>query len=199
MAIEIEYSTKFGDDYDAAYARVINIKIDYVDQIAQVYVGIYKDESARNKKLQPVEIEEHRYSGEEFQELFAEILADKEGPSISPIRNIYEDLVEKEGDKYDKYSDGEKVFDTDFDTGKEISREETLRKAKAALDAANQAVWDAEDNLEAASKDKSITKAQIDALQFIIDVAEEEADKALAAYERLLAAEETEGDKILLK
>jgi len=199
MAIEIEYSTKFGDDYDASYARVINIKIDYVDQIAQVYVGIYKDESARNKKLQPVEIEEHRYSGEEFQELFAEILADKEGPSISPIRNIYEDLVEKEGDKYDKYSDGEKVFDTDFDTGKEISREETLRKAKAALDAANQAVWDAEDNLEAASKDKSITKAQIDALQFIIDVAEEEADKALAAYERLLAAEETEGDKILLK
>ena len=199
MAIEIEYSTKFGDDYDAAYARVINIKIDYVDQIAQVYVGIYKDESARNKKLQPVEIEEHRYSGEEFQELFAEILADKEGPSISPIRNIYEDLVEKEGDKYDKYSDGEKVFDTDFDTGKEISREETLRKAKAALDAANQAVLDAEDNLEAASKDKGITKAQIDALQFIIDVAEEEADKALAAYERLLAAEETEGDKILLK
>jgi len=199
MAIEIEYSTKFGDDYDAAYARVINIKIDYVDQIAQVYVGIYKDESARNKKLQPVEIEEHRYSGEEFQELFAEILADKEGPSISPIRNIYEDLVEKEGDKYDKYSDGEKVFDTDFDTGKEISREETLRKAKAALDAANQAVLDAEDNLEAASKDKGITKAQIDALQFTIDAAEEEADKALAAYERLLAAEETEGDKILLK
>jgi len=199
MAIEIEYSTKFGDDYDAAYARVINIKIDYVDQIAQVYVGIYKDESARNKKLQPVEIEEHRYSGEEFQELFAEILADKEGPSISPIRNIYEDLVEKEGDKYDKYSDGEKVFDTDFDTGKEISREETLRKAKAALDAANQAVLDAEDNLEAASKDKGITKAQIDALQFTIDAAEEEADKALAAYERLLAAEETEGDKMLLK
>ena len=199
MAIEIEYSTKFGDDYDAAYARVINIKIDYVDQIAQVYVGIYKDESARNKKLQPVEIEEHRYSGEEFQELFAEILADKEGPSISPIRNIYEDLVEKEGDKYDKYSDGEKVFDTDFDTGKEISREETLRKAKAALDAANQAVLDAEDNLEAAQKDKATTTAQLNALQFIIDAAEDEANKALAAYERLLAAEETEGDKMLLK
>jgi hypothetical protein len=199
MAIEIEYSTKFGDDYYAAYARVINIKIDYVDQIAQVYVGIYKDESARNKKLQPVEIEEHRYSGEEFQNLFAEILADKEGPSISPIRNVYEDLVTKEGNKYDKYTDGEKVFDTDFDTGSEIGKEETLRKAEAAVEATRQAVTDAEQDYQTGAESKETTSEQLAALQAAVDNANDAAKEAEAAYKRLLAAEETEDDKVLLK
>ena len=186
MAIEIEYSTKFGDDYDAAYARVINIKIDYVDQIAQVYVGIYKDESARNKKLQPVEIEEHRYSGEEFQNLFAEILADKEGPSISPIRNVYEDLVEKEGDKYDKYSDGEKVFDTDFDTGSEIGKEEALRKAEAEVDAASKAVDEANNNLAEAKQDEKSTEEDISKLELSVQAAQDALKKAEEEYRTLL-------------
>jgi hypothetical protein len=186
MAIEIEYSTKFGDDYDAAYARVINIKIDYVDQIAQVYVGIYKDESARNKKLQPVEIEEHRYSGEEFQNLFAEILADKEGPSISPIRNVYEDLVEKEGDKYDKYSDGEKVFDTDFDTGSEIGKEEALRKAEAEVDAASKEVDEANNKLAEAKQDEKSTKEDISKLELSVQAAQDALKKATEEYRTLL-------------
>ena len=186
MAIEIEYSTKFGDDYDAAYARVINIKIDYVDQIAQVYVGIYKDESARNKKLQPVEIEEHRYSGEEFQKLFAEILADKEGPSISPIRNVYEDLVEKEGDKYDKYSDGEKVFDTDFDTGSEIGKEEALRKAEAEVDAASKEVDEANNKLAEAKQDEKSTKEDISKLELSVQAAQDALKKATEEYRTLL-------------
>ena len=186
MAIEIEYSTKFGDDYDAAYARVINIKIDYVDQIAQVYVGIYKDESARNKKLQPVEIEEHRYSGEEFQKLFAEILADKEGPSISPIRNVYEDLVEKEGDKYDKYSDGEKVFDTDFDTGSEIGKEEALRKAEAEVDAASKAVDEANNKLAEAKQDEKSTEEDISKLELSVQAAQDALKKATEEYRTLL-------------
>ena len=186
MAIEIKYNTKFGDAYDSAYARVINIKIDYVDQIAQVYVGIYKDESARNKKLQPVEIEEHRYSGEEFQKLFAEILADKEGPSISPIRNVYEDLVEKEGDKYDKYSDGEKVFDTDFDSGNEIGKEEALRKAEAEVDAASKAVDEANNKLAEAKQDEKSTEEDISKLELSVQAAQDALKKATEEYRTLL-------------
>jgi hypothetical protein len=199
MAIQIEFDSKFGDTYPAAYARIINIKIDYVNQIALVILGIYKDESARNKKMQPVETESYRYSGEEFTELFAEILADKEGPSISPIRNVYGDLSTKGGGKYDKYKEVGKVFDTDFDTGKEISREETLRNAKTAVDTANDAVADAEQDYETGAESKETTKEQLAALQAALDTANDAAKEAEAAYQRLLAAEETEGDREKLK
>ena len=188
MAIEIKYNTKFGDAYDSAYARVINIKIDYVHQIAQVYIGIYKDESARNKKLQPVEIEEHRYSGEEFQKLFAEILADKEGASISPIRNVYEDLVKKEGNKYDKYSDGEKVFDTDFDTGSEIGKEEALRKAKAEVEAAQKGIDEATNELAEAKNEKA-TEEEIAILENKVKAAQDALEKATEEYKKLLGGE----------
>jgi len=199
MAIKIEFNSKFGGTYTEAYARINSIIIDYTAQQAQVSVGIYKDEVARNKKMQPLEVEIHNYSGEEFTELFAEILADKEGPGISPIRNVYEDLSTKGGDRYDKYKEAGKVFDTDFDTGKEISREETLRKAKAAVGAANQAVTDAEQDYETGAESKETTKEQLDALQAAVDTANDAAKEAEAAYKRLLAAKETEGDKVLLK
>ena len=199
MAIKIEFDSKFGGTYSEAYARIINIQIDYIQQRALVSLGIYKDEAARNNKMQPLETESHIYSGEEFTELFAEILADKEGPSISPIRNVYEDLSTKGGDRYDKYKEAGKVFDTDFDTGKEISREETLRKAKAAVGAANQAVTDAEQDYETGAESKETTKEQLDALQAAVDTANDAAKEAEAAYKRLLAAEEEEGDKVLLK
>jgi hypothetical protein len=199
MAIKIEFNSKFGGTYTEAYARINSIIIDYTAQHAQVSVGIYKDESARNKKMQPLEVEIHNYSGEEFTELFAEILADKEGPGISPIRNVYEDLSTKEGDRYDKYKEAGKVFDTDFDTGKEISREETLRKAKEAVEAAHQAVIDAEDNLDNAYKDKKTTKEQIATLEDAVDNANDVAKETEAAYRRLLDAEETDEDKGKLK
>lgn len=199
MAIKIEFDSKFGDTYTEAYARIIGIHVDYVNQTAKVDLGIYRDEAARNSRMQPVEVESYRYSGEEFTELFAEILSDKEGPSISPIRNVYEDLSTKEGDKYDKYKEAGKVFDTDFDTGKEIGKEETLKKAKAAVEAAQQAVDAANDAYDAAAKDKATTAEQIAALQAAIDTAEVEAKEAEAAYKRLLAAEETEEDKERLK
>lgn len=200
MAIKIEFDSKFGDSYLEAYARIINIDVDYINQIAQVKMGIYKDESARNKKLQPLEIEEYRYSGDEFKQIFSEILADKEGPSISPLRNIYQGLEDStEGGKYDKYAGGDKVFDTDFDTGKEIGKEEILKKAKAAVDAAQRALDAANDAYATAAEDKATTEIQIAALQAVIDAAEVEAKEAEAAYKRLLAAEETEGDREKLK
>lgn len=189
MAIKIEFNSKFGDTYTEAYARIININIDYVTQRANVSLGIYRDEGARNKKLQPVEIEEYSYSGEEFTELFAEILSDKEGPSISPIRNVYEDLATKEGDTYDKYTETGKVFDTDYDTGKEISKEEALKKAKEAVDAARQAVVDAEDAYNLAAEDKATTAEQLATLESAIKAAKEEAQAAELAYKSLLAGE----------
>lgn len=200
MAIKIEFDSKFGDSYLEAYARIINIDVDYINQIAQVKMGIYKDESARNRKLQPLEIEEYRYSGDEFKQIFSEILSDKEGPSISPLRNIYQGLEDStEGGKYDKYADGDKVFDTDFDTGKEIGKEETLQKAQDAVKAAEDALRLAQIAVQVAEKSKESTPSQITALIATRDAAAALLMDLEQALDKLLDSEESEDDRAKLR
>lgn len=200
MAIKIEFDSKFGDSYSEAYARIINIDVDYINQIAQVKMGIYKDESARNKKLQPLEIEEYRYSGDEFKQIFSEILADKEGLSISPLRNIYQGLEDStEGGKYDKYAGGDKVFDTDFDTGKEIGKEEILQKAQDAVKDAKEALEQATEAYDIAVKSEESTESEIAALQAALDAAVALLNDLRQALDKLLDSVESEDDRRKLK
>ena len=121
MAIEIAFSTKFGDEYVSAYARIVEMSLDYSSKRATVHIAIYKSSEDRAAGKLPVEIENYTYLGEEFDKLFQEISVEKVSNTINPIRNIYEDVAKKD----EKYGDGSKLFD-EFD-GKEISKEEAIK------------------------------------------------------------------------
>jgi hypothetical protein len=127
MAIQIQYNTKFGDSYATAYTRIVEIKIDYVNQKATALVAIYKNEKARNEKMTPVAVESHVFKDNEFKVMFAELLSAKDDDKINPVKSIYDSLVNTEGEDFTKYKEGKKVFDTDF-AGKEVSKEEVLDK-----------------------------------------------------------------------
>lgn len=126
MAIQINFNTKFGDLYETAYARIVNISLDYVNQCARVNVGIYRSSEDRKEGKSPVEIETYVYKDTEFQEIFSEVSVEKVSPTINPVRSIYEDLRVKE----DKYKAGEKLYDEVTSgeyIGKEVSKEEAIR------------------------------------------------------------------------
>lgn len=125
MAIKIEYSTRFGDTYAEAYARIVNLTINYASKYAEASIGIYKSEEARELNKEPVLIEKKRYIGEQFEEFFKELSLDNIDASISPVADIYVDLIEGDG----KYKDGAKVFDMKGPIGeeKEVSKDEKLR------------------------------------------------------------------------
>ena len=124
MAIEIAFNTKFGDAYITAYSRIVNISLDYVNQCANVQVGIYRSSADRTTGKSPVEIETYVYKGEEFEKIFAEVSVEKVGDTINPIRSIYDDLVEKQPAKY---GDGKKLFDEVVSDGKEVSKSEAIK------------------------------------------------------------------------
>lgn len=125
MAIKIEYSTRFGDTYAEAYARIVNLTINYASKYAEASIGIYKNEEARELNKEPVLIEKKRYVGEQFEEFFKELSLDNINPTINPVADIYVDLIQKDG----KYKDGAKVFDMKGPIGeeKEVSKDEKLR------------------------------------------------------------------------
>lgn len=125
MAIKIEYSTRFGDTYAEAYARIVNLTINYASKYAEASIGIYKSEEARELNKEPVLIEKKRYVGEQFEEFFKELSLDNIDASISPVADIYVDLIQEDG----KYKDGAKVFDMKGPIGeeKEVSKDEKLR------------------------------------------------------------------------
>jgi hypothetical protein len=123
MAIEIAFNTKFGDAYAGAYARIVNISLDYVNQRANVQVGIYKSSLARTEGKLPVEIDSYVYQGEEFEKIFAEVSVEKVGDTINPVRSIYEDIVKKEP----KYSAAKKLYDEVVSNGKEVSKSEAIK------------------------------------------------------------------------
>jgi len=125
MAIKIEYSTRFGDTYAEAYARIVNLEINYASKYAEASIGIYKSEEARELDKEPVLIEKRRYVGEQFEEFFKELSLDYINPTINPVADIYVDLIQGDG----KYKDGVKLFDTKGPIGeeKEISKDEKLR------------------------------------------------------------------------
>lgn len=124
MAIEIAFNTKFGDVYNTAYSRIVNISLDYVNQCANVQVGIYRSSEDRKEGKSPVEIETYIYKGEEFENIFAEVSVEKVGNTINPIRSIYDDLVENQPTKY---GDGKKLFDEVVSDGKEVSKYEAIK------------------------------------------------------------------------
>jgi len=125
MAIKIEYSTRFGDTYAEAYARIVNLTINYASKYAEASIGIYKSEEARELNKEPVLIEKKRYVGEQFEEFFKELSLDNIDASISPVADIYVDLIQEDG----KYKNGAKVFDMKGPIGeeKEVSKDEKLR------------------------------------------------------------------------
>ena len=129
MAIQITYNTKFGDTYESAYARIVNISLDYVNQCARVNVGIYKSSADRKEGKFPAEIETYVYKGEEFDNIFAEVSVEKVGDTINPVRSIYDDLVENPTaiDKKVKYNEGDKLYDEVISDGKEISKREAIK------------------------------------------------------------------------
>jgi hypothetical protein len=123
MAIEIAFNTKFGDTYTTAYSRIVNMTLDYVNQCANVQVGIYRSSEDRKEGKSPVEIETYIYKGEEFEKIFAEVSVEKVGDTINPVRSIYEDIVKKDS----KYEEGKKLYDEVVSDKKEISKEEAIK------------------------------------------------------------------------
>ena len=118
MAIEIQYNTRFGDSYEAAYARIVNLEINYASSYAEASIGIYRSKEDRTNGKQPVLIETRRYIGEEFEEFFKELSLDSIDASISPVADIYNKLTKEEGkykgakkDEEGKKEDGEKKED----------------------------------------------------------------------------------------
>lgn len=126
MAIEIKYNTKFGDSYDAAYARIVNLEINYASKYAEASIGIYRSEDDRASGKEPVSIEKRRYIGEQFKEFFKELSLDSIDATINPVADIYDNLTKEAG----KYKDAKKVYDEKGDkdgTMKEVSKDEKLR------------------------------------------------------------------------
>lgn len=126
MAIKIEYSTRFGDTYAEAYARIVNLTINYASKYAEVSIGIYKSEEAREEGREPVLIEKKRYVGEQFKEFFKELTLDNIESTINPVADIYTDLTQGDG----KYKDGAKLFDKKTKADgelKEVSKDEKLK------------------------------------------------------------------------
>jgi hypothetical protein len=130
MAIEIAFNSKFGDTYATAYSRIVNITLDYVNQCANVQVGIYRSSEDRTAGKPPVEIETYVYKGEEFEKIFAEVSVEKVGDTINPVRSIYDDLVEKQPTKY---GDGKKLFDEVVSDKKEVSKTEAIKLAEEGI------------------------------------------------------------------
>ena len=127
MAIKIEYSTRFGDTYAEAYARIVNLTINYASKYAEASIGIYKSEEARELNKEPVLIEKKRYVGEQFEEFFKELSLDNIDASISPVADIYNSLTVEEGGKYEG---GLKVYDEktkEEGVIREVSKDEKLR------------------------------------------------------------------------
>lgn len=137
MAIEIAFNTKFGDSYETAYSRIVNMTLDYVNQCANVQVGIYRSSEDRAEGKSPVEIETYTYKGEDFDLIFAEVSVEKVGNTINPVRSIYENLVKSQPDKY---GEGKKLFDEVISDKKEISKTEAVKLASEGIPTEEKAV-----------------------------------------------------------
>ena len=128
MAIKIEYNTRFGDSYDAAYARIVNLEINYASNYAEASIGIYRSEDDRASGKEPVSIEKRRYIGEEFEDFFKELALDNIDETINPVADIYNSLTVEEGGKYEG---GLKVYDEKAKGDgviKEVSKDESLKQ-----------------------------------------------------------------------
>ena len=129
MAIEISFNSKFGDTYTTAYSRIVNITLDYVNECANVQVGIYRSSDDRKEGKSPVEIETYVYKGEEFEKIFAEVSVEKVGDTINPVRSIYNELAKSQ----EKYGEGKKLFDEVVSDGKEVSKTEAIVLEKEGI------------------------------------------------------------------
>ena len=133
MAIEIEYSTRFGDTYVTAYVRILSLKINYVANHADIEMGTYKDEAARKQGKDPVSIELIRIAGDKFDDFFKELSLDNINGTINPAADIYNDLTLEEGGKY---QNGKKLYD-EKDDGKgglkEVGKEEIIDDERRVL------------------------------------------------------------------
>jgi hypothetical protein len=135
MAIRIEHSTRFGDYYETAYARVINLNINYASNYAEASIGIYRSEEDRASGKEPVLIEKRRYIGEQFTDMFKELSIHKIDPTINPVSNIYDDLTKEVGGKY---KGGVKLYDEivkEDGEVKEVGKEEVIEEERKVLEA----------------------------------------------------------------
>tara|TARA_R110000823_G_scaffold182968_1_gene315677 strand:- start:347 stop:733 length:387 start_codon:yes stop_codon:yes gene_type:complete len=125
MAITIEHSTRFGDYYETAYARIVKLEINYAFNYAEANIGIYRSEDDRASGKEPVLIEKRRYLGDEFENFFKELALDNIDATINPVADIYDTLTKEEG----KYKGGIKAYDEKEKDGvvKEVSKDEKLR------------------------------------------------------------------------
>ena len=126
MAIKIEHSTRFGDYYEAAYARIVKLEINYASNYAKASIGIYRSEEDRASGKKPVLIEHHKYVGSEFEEFFKELSLDAVNTTINPVADVYSSLTKKEG----KYKGGIKLYDEKRKEDgelKEVSKDEALK------------------------------------------------------------------------
>jgi hypothetical protein len=133
MAIEIEYNTRFGDTYSAAYTRILSININYVKNYADIIVGIYRSEIDRKEGRDPVSKESKIISGDIFDEFFKELALDNIDATINPVADIYSHLTKEEGGKYEN---GKKLYDEKTKPNgeiREVSKEEIIKDEKKAL------------------------------------------------------------------
>ena len=135
MAIKIEYSTRFGDDYAEAYVRILSIDINYVVNHADVGIGTYRSEEDRKLGKDPVLVESIRIGGDDFKEFFEELSLDKIDTKINPVADIYNLLTMEEGGKYEG---GEKLYDEivkEDGEVKEVGKALVIEEERKALEA----------------------------------------------------------------
>tara|TARA_R110000868_G_scaffold351548_1_gene612833 strand:+ start:119 stop:568 length:450 start_codon:yes stop_codon:yes gene_type:complete len=134
MAIEVQgFKTRFGDEYEKAYARIIELRINYAQNYADVIIGTYRSELDRKLGNAPVLVETKSIDGDNFTEFFKEISVDKIDAKINPIADIYNDLTLKDG----KYKGGLKLYDEKLKEDgerKEVGKEEIIADEKAAAE-----------------------------------------------------------------
>lgn len=90
MALEMDITDKSGVNHSNAYYRVGLVNINYVTQTAEVTVMGYRDQTARNAHLSPVDIERLSITGNDFDSLFG--IATISQADNNPVATAYAHL-----------------------------------------------------------------------------------------------------------
>lgn len=99
MAFINTFRDKFGNTYDGAYFRIVQVLINWDKKLAQVGLAAYKDKSARMQNNEPVEFHLYHFvdnppdRSTNFSDIFS---IDKfTEPDYNLVREVYVDLMQK--------------------------------------------------------------------------------------------------------
>jgi len=109
MALTKSFETEYGITHANAYARVIDVELNYIDETAKIKVFIYHNQDARNNDKRPIEVRNHEVfnidlNGEEvdyFDTYFAVDVLDNE--DTNAVSKAYEYI--KTLDEWDGWND----------------------------------------------------------------------------------------------